>query len=231
MQLGQREEGRAGRGRAGRGPQGGLVPFPQGRWEPWRAGCVWAQRGQDRTRCSQSFFFLLGPLGLAALWQLCREGGAPPPPLPPLRGVGWRSEVEGPPPFVPQLFGTHSDSSKEMTRGSVGAAAKPSLLPPSSAPRAVSKRGDNTRRGRAGHCPAQRHPHSQTAHAAHARWVCARILSRALPGSVATGTGCLLQEAASGWPEPTRPGSHSCWCSVLVYLLAFPQGSPFQRAT
>lgn len=59
MQLGQREERRPGGWPGKSWHPGGLAPFPQGGWEPWRAGRVWAQRGQDPTWGSQSFFSAL----------------------------------------------------------------------------------------------------------------------------------------------------------------------------
>lgn len=216
MQLGQREERRPG-GWPGRSwASGRTCTFPSrgvGALEGWP--CV----GTAGTRPDLGFTVIF--LCFAAPWQLCRAGGAHPALLPPLRGAGRRSEVEGPPPFVPQLFGTHSDSSKEMIWGSSGTVPKPSLLP-AQHPELPAGEGATARGGRGGHCPARLHP-------THDGLRCTRILSRALPGSVAKSTGCRLQEAALGRPEPPRPGSPSCRCSVLVHLSALSQGSPFQR--
>lgn len=66
----------------------------------------------------------------AALWG---GGGAhpgfPTPAfLPPLGAIGW-GEFGRCPCFAPQLFGKHSDGSKETTQGSSGPVARPSLLP------------------------------------------------------------------------------------------------------
>lgn len=179
----------------------------------------WLCVGTAGTRPDLGFTVIF--LRFVAPWQLCRVGGAHPALLPPLRGAGQRSEVEGPPPFVPQLFGTHSDSSKEMIWGSSGTVPKPSLLP-AQHPELPAGEGATARGGRGGHCPARLHPTRDGPR-------CTRILSRALPGSVATSTGCRLQEAALGRPEPPRPGSPSCRCSVLVHLSALSQGSLFQR--